>query len=259
MNEPRVKSIHIFPIKSLDGITVERASIIESGLLENDRRFALFNEEGKFLRGKNAPLLLLLRTSFDFSEMKFKLAHKSFGELNFHFDDRTEIEKFFSDYLKEKVEFKESKTHGFPDDTAAHGPTVVSFASLEEVNRWFPEYSIEEVIRKFRTSIVIEESEIFWEDKLYAEIGSQQEFVIGEVKFFGSNACARCTVPTRNSFTSEQNKNFQLRFIEMRKKTLPVWAIPSRFDHYYRFAVNTIVPQTETNKEIKIGDKVLIR
>lgn len=257
--EPRVKSLHIFPIKSLDGIEVERAKIIESGLLENDRRFALFNEEGKFLRGKNAPELMLLRTSFDFSEMKFKLTHDSFGELSFHFDDRTEIEKFFSNYLKQKAFFKENKSHGFPDDTVAHGPTVVSFASLKEANRWFPEYSIEEIIRKFRTSIVIDDTEIFWEDKLYAEIGSRQEFEIGEVKFIGSNACARCAVPTRDSFTSEQNKNFQSHFIEMRKKTLPVWAIPSRFDHHYRFAVNTIVPQTETNKEIKIGDKVFIR
>ncbi len=259
MKKTKVSSIYIFPIKSLDGITIDSAQIIQSGMLENDRRFALFNKDEIFLRGKNSPKLMLLRTKYDLQTMQFTLTSTETGEIKFKFDQTSAIEKFFSDFLGEKVFFRENRNSGFPDDTKAHGPTIVSLESLHEVHRWFPQYSFEEIVRKFRANIIVESGEIFWEDKLYAEIDSQREFEIGDVKFFGSNACARCTVPTRDSFTSEQDKNFQLHFIKMRKENLPAWAIHERFDHFYRFAVNTSIPKTEVGKILAVEDEVSVQ
>jgi hypothetical protein len=44
--------------------------------------------------------------------------------------------------------------------------------------------------------------------------------------------------------------------MEMRQKTLPSWTEPSRFNHYYRFAVNTSVPPSERDKILHVGETV---
>jgi hypothetical protein len=45
-------------------------------------------------------------------------------------------------------------------------------------------------------------------------------------------------------------------FAEKRREALPAWAEPGRFDHYYRLAVNTRIPESEAGKVLKIGDSV---
>jgi len=44
--------------------------------------------------------------------------------------------------------------------------------------------------------------------------------------------------------------------MEMRKKTLPPWSQPLRFNHYYRFAINTSIPESETGRILRVGDEV---
>ena len=57
-------SIQIYPIKSLDGITVPEARMLAEGALENDREFSCCDHDGKVVRGKREPRLLLVRSSF---------------------------------------------------------------------------------------------------------------------------------------------------------------------------------------------------
>jgi len=95
----------------------------------------------------------------------------------------------------------------------------------------------------------------FWEDQLFAASDTNVvRFKIGEIAFEGSNPCARCPVPSRDSRTGEVLTGFQTRFAELRRNHLPPWAPADRFDHYYRLATNTRVPSTEHGKLLRVGD-----
>jgi uncharacterized protein len=99
----------------------------------------------------------------------------------------------------------------------------------------------------------------FWEDQLFAESEtSAVRFRIGEAAFEGSNPCARCPVPSRDSQTGLANEGFQKRFSELRRAQLPPWAPAGRFDHFYRLATNTRVPSTEQGKLLRVGDRLII-
>jgi hypothetical protein len=39
---------------------------------------------------------------------------------------------------------------------------------------------------------------------------------------------------------------------------LPEWAEKSRFNHFYRLAVNTIVPADQAGKMVRVGDEVQV-
>ncbi|MGL6339363.1 MAG: MOSC domain-containing protein, partial [Waterburya sp.] len=84
------------------------------------------------------------------------------------------------------------------------------------------------------------------------------KFSIGEVEFMGVNPCQRCVVITRDPQTGEPYPQFQKIFITQRKQNLPEWTERSRFNHFYRLAVNTRLAPTEAGKVIKIGDLVKI-
>ena len=120
---------------------------------------------------------------------------------------------------------------------------------------WFPEISLAEARRRFRTSLELDGVPAFWEDQLF---GKDKEtivrFRIGEVEFEGSNPCKRCPVPPRDSFTGEDLIGFQLRFMAQRQAQLPAWSSAARFDHYYRFTTNTRVALAESGKTLRVGD-----
>jgi uncharacterized protein len=99
----------------------------------------------------------------------------------------------------------------------------------------------------------------FWEDQLFAESEtSVVRFKIDHVAFEGSNPCARCPVPSRESQTGIINDGFQKRFAELRRAQLPAWAPADRFDHFYRLATNTRVPTTEHGKLLRRGDSLTL-
>lgn len=99
----------------------------------------------------------------------------------------------------------------------------------------------------------------FWEDQLFAESEtSVVRFKIGDVAFEGSNPCARCPVPSRDSLTGAVDATFQKRFSELRSANLPSWSPTARFDHFYRLATNTRVPSTECGKLLRVGDALAL-
>jgi uncharacterized protein YcbX len=112
---------------------------------------------------------------------------------------------------------------------------------------------------RFRANLEIEGTVPFEEDRLFAlEKSEIIQFAIGEVEFEGSNPCARCAVPPRDPFTAESIPDFQKRFASLRQANLPTWSPLSRFDHFYRFAVNTRVPPSEAGKAVRVGDALTL-
>ncbi len=253
-----LERISVYPIKSLDGINLNTVEITSGGSLRFDREFAFVDEDGKFINGKKFGQIHLIRSSYSLNErlVEFSIKKENFKKI-FHLEkEKTEIEKFFSDFLEKKVSFRQNKGSGFPDDLNAFGPTIVSSASLVEVAKWFPDISVEELYRRFRPNLLIISTPAFWEDNLFGEKGEEKHFKIGEVVFAGMNPSSRCAVPTKNPLTGEVISSFQKLFAGMRKNTLPQWSSVSQFDHYYRFCVNTKIPGTEAGKYLSLGDAV---
>jgi len=254
-----LKQITVYPIKSLGGINLDKVEITSGGSLKFDREFAFVDEEGKFINGKKFTNLHLIKTTYYLVErlVEFSIEQENFKKI-FHLEkEKPGIEKIFSEFLETKITFQQNKESGFPDDRNASGPTLVSFASLQEVAKWFPNISVEELYIRFRPNLMLTDTPAFWEDNLFGEKGEEKPFHIGGVQFLGINSSSRCAVPTRNLQTGEVIPFFQKHFSEMRKTTLPAWSNLSQFDHYYRFCVNTKIPVTEVGKFLSVG--VIVR
>jgi uncharacterized protein len=253
---PTLARIDLYPVKSLDGVAVPQAEILPSGALRCDRTFALFDSQGNFLNGKRNARIHQLRALFseDCSHMTLWAdgsEEKTTFDLAHHWD---ELESWLSGYFQQPVTLQENRQMGFPDDTASPGPTIVSTATLEAVAAWYPDLDIAEVRRRFRTNLEISGVPAFWEDQLFGEEGEPVAFQIGDVTFWGINPCQRCVVPTRDSLTGAVTAQFQKTFAQQRLGTLPDWANRSRFNHFFRLAVNTRLPETEAGKALRLGD-----
>jgi uncharacterized protein YcbX len=248
--------ISIFPIKALDAIPLQSAKFTAGGILENDRVFAIYDAEGKVVNGKRTARVHDLRSQFDPQIREVRLWQNDESPAQFQLDDLAVLGKWLSDFFGLAVEVRHETVKGFPDDREAFGPTVLSEASLRAVQNWFPELTLESVRRRFRANLELIGGDAFCEDQLFGA-GELKPFHIGAVKFFGHNPCQRCVVPTRDPDNGQGVPNFQKNFMEQRKTSLPAWANATRFNHFYRFAVNTSVPPSEAGKELRTGDALM--
>jgi uncharacterized protein YcbX len=198
-----------------------------------------------------------LRCAFDAEVKEVRLWEDS-SPVQFSLYEPEPIGRWLSDFFGFTVELKRDEKAGFPDDRTAFGPTIVSEASLEEVRSWYPGLSLESVRKRFRTNLELSGGEAFCEDHLYGPPETLKPFRIGEVNFLGHNPCQRCVVPTRDAGSGEALPGFQKKFMELRRQGLPEWANVKRFNHYYRFAVNTSIPAQEVAKKLETGDPVLL-
>jgi uncharacterized protein YcbX len=288
-------NIRLHPIKALDPVSVNEARIGPNGGLELDRVWALYSADGRWVNGKRTAAMHLIRAAYppDLRSVTLTVPgdRRDIPAMTFSFPGDTDgAAEWFSMYFEQVIQVRHTR-EGFPDDGLAAGPTIVSTASLEAVCKWFPGVTLEEARRRFRTTLEIEAADRvgtdgsersdtsasgrescpstsavapetlppFWEDQLFGETEtSVVRFKIGDVAFEGSNPCARCPVPSRESQTGATNDSFQKRFTELRCAQLPAWAPAERFDHFYRLAVNTRIPSTECGKRLRLGDRLLL-
>ncbi|MGH8551151.1 MAG: MOSC domain-containing protein [Methylococcales bacterium] len=258
---PHVTRLVVHPIKALDGVAVSSARISAGGTLEHDRDFALFDGEGRYVNGKANPAVHGLRSNFDFESRRVRFGRQgSEQSYRFHVDrDRDALEAWLGEYFGFPVRFEYRPPRGFPDDSDAFGPTLISHATLAEIGTWYPELDFEDVRLRFRANIEIDGVPAFWEDRLFGEPGTVVDFTVGSVRLEGINPCQRCVVPSRNARTGEVYPGFQRIFAAKRQETLPSWTTRSRFNHFYRISVNTRIPASETGKEIRTGDEIRIQ
>ena len=263
---PHLVNIRLHPIKSLDPVSVPEARISPSGGLALDRTWALYSVDGKWVNGKRTPAIHLIRAAYspDLREVTLSVPgdRREIPTRTFAFPEaHDDAAEWFSVFFDQQIIVRYSE-NGFPDDSIASGPTIVSTASLESVANWFPPspkgfpgITPDEARQRFRTTLEINGVPAFWEDQLFGEDErSVVRFKIGQVNFEGSNPCARCPVPPRNPQTGEILEGFQKRFTQLRESTLPPWSPRPRFDHFYRLATNTRIAPSETNKLLRVGD-----
>ncbi|QDU64810.1 hypothetical protein Pan216_57030 [Planctomycetes bacterium Pan216] len=253
---PRLAGITIFPFKSLAGVRVERRPLRSQGALSGDRTYALVDADGRYINGKRTAAVHLLRSTFSDD---LRTIHLRTGETSRTFDletERAELQSWCSDFFAQPLTLRVSPDGGFPDDTESPGPTLISTATLKAVARWFPGLPVDEVRRRFRANLEIDADEPFWEDRLLSRGEEPCRFSIGGVTLLGTTCSKRCVVPSRDSHTGEPWPGFQKEFLQRRQASLPAWAPPERFDHTYRLAVNTKVPESEWDKTLTVGDRL---
>jgi uncharacterized protein len=246
---PSLGQIRIYPIKSLDGIPLQTIQMTSGGSLVGDREYALVDGQDRFFNAKRTPEIQKLRAQFHWPERLIELAGQYF-----HLEgDRPRLEAWFSDHFGLALRLIRNTQTGFPDDTEANGPTVISQATLQTVAHWF-EISLEESRQRFRCNLEVTGAEPFWEDHLTQNV----PFQIGAVQLLGVNPCKRCVVPTREPLTAQATPQFQRQFSEARARTLPPDISDERFRMLYRLSLNTILPNSQAGQVLHCGDSVTL-
>ena len=253
----RLSRITLFPVKSLDGVDVGEVRVNGGAGLDHDREYRLADADGATINGKRVgERLIRIRSSFDlaFGELR---AQDGDDILTARLPDEAErVAEWFGDRIGFKARVERDAEKGFPDDEEASGPTVISRATLAAAGGWFG-VDEDEMRRRIRANLEIDGVPAFWEDRLYGTEDPPLWFRLGETRIEGVNPCARCTVPTRDSRNGEiAEPKFAKLFAEHRRETLPDWAEASRFDHFYRLAVNTRIPEGEGGKVLSVGDEL---
>ncbi|MFZ1677926.1 MAG: MOSC N-terminal beta barrel domain-containing protein [Saprospiraceae bacterium] len=259
-SDPFINNITIYPVKSLDSISLHKAMVTEGGCLWHDREYAIIDEKGNFVNGKSNSLVHTLRSNMDVENeiISFRPMDESTWR-QFHLQkEKGELEAYLSDYFGKKVFFKQDKTGRFMDIPDIAGVTILSTSTLKEVSTWFTNMSLEETRRRFRATLEIDGVDAFWEDHLFSHEGRGIEFTVGDVTSIGMRPRARCVVPTRDSETGEVTHAFPKSFAKHRAATLPSWSTLKEYGHHYYLTVNCYIPSTEIGKWINLGDVLRI-
>lgn len=257
MTTPALEQIIVYPIKSLDAHgTLDCVEVRSNGGLSYDREFAIVDESGGYVNGKNDRRVHELRSHFDPDAGTLTLQPNEDERVVFDTDNRGQIASWLSEYFDQSVELRQNEIGGFPDDTLASGPTLISKATIETVANWFEGIDAAEMKRRLRPNLVVSGVKPFWEDQLYDDDETTVAFRIGDCEFVGSNPCQRCVVPTRDPDTGVKTSGFRETFVEKRQETLPEWASTDWYDHYFRLMVNTFVPRATVGESICVGDEI---
>jgi uncharacterized protein len=170
---PRLANIRLHPIKSLDPVHVSEARIGPAGGLELDRAWALYTPDNRWVNGKRTSAIFPIRAEFtpDLKSVTLSVPgdRRQIPPREFPFPAANEeAAEWFSVYFEQRIIVR-SSVNGFPDDPDAHGPTVISTASLQKVCDWFADAGIDldEARRRFRTTLEIDCVPAFWEDRLF--------------------------------------------------------------------------------------------
>jgi uncharacterized protein YcbX len=259
-HKPIVSNICIYPVKSLDGISLQKAQVGNGGCLLHDREYAILDGNGRFINGKSNALVHLLRSKVDLENGIISFRHEEETTWNdFHLQKEKEaINEYLSEFFKEPATLSQNREGRFMDIPDIAGLTILSTASLREVTGWYNGMDIGETRKRFRATIEINGVHAFWEDQLFIKEGTAIEFKIGEVTCLGISPRARCVVPTRHPETGEVTHAFPRTFAMNRTATLPGWSTLEDYDHSYYLTVNCFIPQSEFGKWISVGDEVKI-
>jgi len=261
----KVEQLLTYPIKSFDGRSVDAVEIVTNGGLAGDREFALFDDDGDYVNGKHDKQVHPIRASYNGETARAESVTLSTPEqeprqfdLDAVDDDVAALTDWLSEWFGYPVSLTRNREGGFPDDTTAAGPTIISEATIDTVAGWFDGIDPEGMRRRLRPNVVLGGVPAFWEDHLFADRDSRVRFSIGDVDFFGVNPCQRCVVPSRDPDTGDEIEGFNERFVEKRRATMPTWSGGDWFDHDFRLMINTAVPEASWGETIAVGDDVTV-
>jgi uncharacterized protein YcbX len=216
--------IWIYPIKSLGGIRLAKATVLEKGL-SYDRRWMLVDGDGKFLTQRVHPVMALLKLTMDNEQLTIthtkKLSKHSIllnpsrtnelREVTIWDDTVQAIEvsgessRWFSEMLSipcKLVYFPEENVRAVDPRFASNNENVsladgypfliIGEASLADLNS---KMESPLPMNRFRPNFVFSGGEAFEEDQW-------KEFTIGSNRFLGVKPCSRCVLTTVDQDTA---------------------------------------------------------
>lgn len=246
-----ISHIHIYPIKSLGGISLS-SSLLEQKGLQYDRRWMLIDPQGNFLTQRTFPLLAQFQVEMTKGGWHVFLGSKTEDKLFFPmppyelptipvviWQDQVmaqlvskEADAWFSQHLNSPV-----RLVYFPDASKrlikpkyAIQADEVSFAdgfptlilgeeTLHALNARLPQPL---PMNRFRPNLVFSGGLPHTEDT-WAEIQ------IGDIRFWGAKPCIRCVIPTIDQVTSQKGVEPLKTLATYRKK-----------DHNIYFGMNLL-------------------
>lgn len=256
----KIKTLYIYPIKSLGGISVQNADLLQRGLAF-DRRWMLVDSKGVFITQRKLAQLTLMSLELNQSNLivtsgingavlKVPFLPRGqtievsiWNDVVRAIEVSPEISAWFSDQLNQSVKlvFMAKDSHRMIDRNYAKNEETVSFAdgyplllvniaSLQDLNTRL----INEVdALRFRPNIVVEGNHPFEED-------NWSEIKIGNTKIEVVKPCARCVVVNINPANASKDKEVLEKLATYRKEGNKVL-----------FGVNALVHQVG---EISVGD-----
>jgi len=250
----RLEYLSVYPIKGLDGTTVDRSRVLDGGTLAFDREFALVDTDGDVVNGKRTDRVHDLRTEFDLDRREVTVTPTSGNPRTFDLEgDPDRAASWFSDFFGIELTLKRDTELGYVDRRGM-GPSLISTATLEEVASWFDEMTVDGARRRLRANVEVSGVPAFWEDRFVGQ--DAPAFTIGNITFEGITPCGRCVVPARDPETGEPTPDFRKRFLSKREETFPSWADKSAFDHYFSLMILTSVPESDRGGTLTVGDGV---
>jgi len=260
---PSVASLHVYPIKSLGGVTLGQSAVTRRGL-RHDRRWMLVDEDGVFLSQRSISRMALFRQVI--TPAGLRVQGPSGATLEIPIDaerERVEVQVWKSEVEAVRVsdeadawfssemgrparlvympEDSVRPTHpdftqpgdlvGFAD---AFPVLVISQASLDDLNR-----RLEEPIpmNRFRPNVVLDGCAPYEEDHWSG-------FTLNGIHFRHAKTCGRCQVTATSQETGSVGKEPLRTLATYRKEGSVVY-----FGCYY-------VPETEG--EACVGDELEI-
>ena len=225
-----IQDIYIYPIKSLGGIRLENARLMEKGF-ENDRRFMLADKNGRFLSQREHPRMALLQTDLVDKGIavysKQEPENKTLIPLPFKpkknreilvtiWEDKVKaqladesISSWFSDFLGQAcklVYMPHASRRQLKPKYTVNGEAVsfadgmpyllISQASLDDLNSRLKEPVS---MNRFRPNIVISGGTAFQEDEW-------DVIQVGDARFKITKPCARCVVTTIDQQSGQKSK-----------------------------------------------------
>jgi len=228
MSKLILSEIYIYPIKSLGGISLEKAQLEEKGL-QYDRRWMIVDEDGMFITQRKYFELALLAVKI--TNGRLIISHKINTGQSISFDLQedngiqipvviwndttagtevnTAVSNWFSSYLKFKVKLVKmpEAEKRMVDPRYAANHELVSFAdgypclligqsSLDGLNEKLPNPIL---MDRFRPNFVFTGGEPHVEDGF-------EDFYIGAVLFSAVKPCSRCVLITIDQQTGEKGQ-----------------------------------------------------
>lgn len=244
MKDLRLSEIYIYPIKSLGGIQLSSAKVMEKGLL-HDRRWMLIDEFGGFMTQRIYTQMALFQVSIDTdqitvvrrqasvsdkSTITFGINKPPMGETfrSKVWDDEVDVvevdeklSRWFSNHFDMRcklVSFPER--HSRPVDPKhqinneqvsladAYPFLIIGQSSLDDLNSRLKDPL---PINRFRPNFVFTGGDPYEEDQW-------GEIKIGGNRFVGVKNCARCVLTTVNQDTGEKGVEPLLTLSTYRKR-----------------------------------------
>lgn len=257
----RLSSLHVHPVKSCAGVSVDEALLIETGL-EFDRAWMLVDADGHFVSQRELPRMVLVQPTLRSSDMVLRAPgmlalHIAFdaveAPVRVHvWDDEVKAydmgdlaAQWFSDFLGRRLrmvrfdpEQKRLSSARWTGEIAAENAfsdgypiLVASTASLADLNRRLEAAGQAPVtMARFRPNLVLDGLEAHGEDALDELRFDTPD---GPVVLKLVKPCARCPIPDVDPATGETGHAV--------RDTLAAYRADARVDGALTFGMNAVV------------------